>query len=127
MDCIFCKIVKREISSYKIYEDSLFFGFLDIFPLSKGHVLLIPKNHYRWVNDVPEFGMYWEIARKIARTIEKKLGATSISYLTLGDEVPHAHIRIIPRYSSDPYLTLRQPHTFPKEEMEDIQKKIQTS
>lgn len=125
MDCIFCKIVKGELPSYKVYEDDLFIGFLDIFPLSKGNVLLIPKKHYRWVNDVPEFGAYWEAARVISRRIEQKLNTTSISYFTFGEEVPHAHIRIIPRYSAeDMYLTLRKPMTFSKEEMAVICKRI---
>jgi histidine triad (HIT) family protein len=125
MDCIFCKIVNGEIPSYKVYEDTLFFGFLDIFPISKGNVLLIPKKHYRWVNDVPEFGAYWEAARTISRKIVNKLCATSISYLTYGEEVPHAHIRIIPRYSADDmYLTLRKPESYTKEEMSDICKHI---
>lgn len=126
MDCIFCKIVNGDLPSYKVYEDDLFFGFLDIFPLSKGNVLLIPKKHYRWVNDVPEFGAYWEAAKTISQKIAKVLGATSISYLTLGEEVPHAHIRIVPRYSTqDMYLTLRKPEVFTKIEMEEIQKMLQ--
>ncbi|MCX6732816.1 MAG: HIT domain-containing protein [Candidatus Roizmanbacteria bacterium] len=121
MDCIFCKIVKGELPSYKVYEDELFIGFLDIVPLSKGNVLLIPKKHYRWVNDVPEFGTYWEAARVISRKIEQKLGATSISYLTFGEEVPHAHIRIVPRYSAeDTYFTLNKPQVYSKEEMTTI-------
>lgn len=125
MDCIFCKIVNGELPSYKVYEDDLFFGFLDIFPLNKGNVLLIPKKHYRWVNDVPKFGMYWETARTISQKIEKILGAISTSYLTLGEEVPHAHIRIIPRYSpQDMYLTLRKSLVFTRSEMEEIQKMI---
>ena len=126
MDCIFCKIITGEVPSYKIYEDALFIGFLDIFPLSKGNVLLIPKKHYRWVNDVPEFGRYWETAHKIAKKIEKSLGATSISYLTLGEEVPHAHIRIIPRYSAkDMYLTLHAPEKYTEKEMKEIQENLE--
>lgn len=125
MECVFCKIIKKEIPCYKVYEDSLFLGFLDIFPLSKGNTLLIPKKHYRWVNDVVEFGAYWEAARKISQSMEKKLGATSISYLTFGEEVHHAHIRIIPRYSDDDlYLTLREPQNYTKEEMEKIAKSL---
>jgi histidine triad (HIT) family protein len=125
MDCIFCKIISGQIPSYKVYEDELFLGFLDIFPLSRGNVLLIPKKHYRWVNDVPEFGAYWEAAKKIGQGAEKNLGAASISYLTLGEEVPHAHIRIIPRYSAnDLYLTLRETQKYSEEEMKEIQKKI---
>ncbi len=123
--CIFCKIIRGEIPSYKVYEDNLFFGFLDIFPLSKGNTLLIPKKHYRWVNDVDEFGNYWEAARTISRLIEKRLGASSISYLTYGEEVPHAHIRIIPRYSNeDNYLTLREPQKYTKAEMEEVVKSL---
>lgn len=125
MECIFCKIVKEEVPCFKVYDDTLFIGFLDIFPLSKGNVLLIPKLHYRWVNDVPEFGLYWQTAKKIAQLIEKNLEATSTSYLTLGEEVPHAHIRIIPRYlETDPYLNLLPPKKFTEAEMREIQKKI---
>ncbi len=125
MDCIFCKIIKGELPSYKVYEDVLFFGFLDIFPLSKGNTLLIPKKHYRWVNDVPEFGEYWVAAKKIAQSLEKGLGATSISYFTFGEEVPHAHIRIIPRYSeSDTYFNLLPPKKISTEEMISIQKLV---
>lgn len=123
MDCIFCKIVNGELPSYKVYEDNLFIGFLDIFPLSRGNTLLIPKKHYRWVNDIPEFGTYWETARKISKNMELQLGATSISYFTFGEEVPHAHIRIIPRYSeSDTYFTLLPPKKFSEEEMKVIHK-----
>jgi len=125
MDCIFCKIVRGEIPSYNIYKDDLFMAFLDIYPLSKGNALLIPKKHYRWVNDVPEFGTYWEVAKKISQSLEKKLGASSISYLTLGEEVHHAHIRIIPRYSTDDmYLTLRKPLVFSQEEMLQIARSL---
>lgn len=125
MDCIFCKIVIGEVPCHKVYEDELFLGFLDIFPLSKGNTLLIPKVHYRWVNDVPQFGQYWETAKKIGNRIEKRLGALSTSYLTLGEEVPHAHIRIIPRYGADDmYLTLRKPLTIDADEMVRIAKNL---
>lgn len=125
MECIFCKIVRTEIPSYIVYEDEFFLGFLDIFPLSKGNTILIPKKHYRWVNDVPEFGTYWEAAKKIGSSLHQSLGATSISYLTFGEEVPHAHIRIIPRYSStDMWLTLRPPEKYSADEMKQIQKLV---
>lgn len=100
-DCIFCKIINGEIPSYKIYEDNLFLGFLDIKPLNIGNSLLIPKNHHRWVIDVPEFGQYWETAKKIALATKNVVNADYISFLTLGMEVEHAHIRIIPRFYED--------------------------
>ena len=100
-DCVFCKIVSGQIPCYKVYEDENFLGFLDIKPLNPGNSLLIPKVHYRWVYDVPEFGEYFEIAKKIALKTMPLVGAISTSFLTLGFEVPHAHIRIIPRLDHD--------------------------
>ena len=82
-DCIFCKIVKGEITSYKIYEDELFFGFLDIYPRVKGHTLLIPKRHYRWVYDVPDFGGYWERAKIISDAMQKALKPEFVSNPTI--------------------------------------------
>lgn len=100
-DCIFCKIVAGELPCYKVYEDKKYLGFLDIHPLTKGNSLLIPKDHHRWVFDVPDFGEYFEAAKKISIVSQEVLKAESVSILTLGYEVPHAHIRIIPRYPDD--------------------------
>jgi histidine triad (HIT) family protein len=102
-DCIFCKIVKGEIPSFKIYEDSQFLAFLDINPLNPGHTLLIPKDHYRWTYDVPNFGDYWEVAKKIALSQVKNLNCEFVSFLTVGKEAHHAHIHIIPRFENDPH------------------------
>lgn len=99
-DCVFCKIVKGEIPCQKVYEDDHYLAFLDIKPLSPGHTLLIPKDHYRWVYDVPNFGQYWEVARDLALKLKDQHQAKFISFLTLGDEVPHAHIHLIPKYQS---------------------------
>lgn len=100
-DCVFCQIVSGNSPCYKVYEDEFFFGFLDHRPLNPGNVLLIPKKHYDWVYDVPNFGEYWEVARKIALAIQKAVRPHSINFLTLGYEIPHAHIRIIPRFQND--------------------------
>ena len=124
MDCIFCKIVNGEIPSYKVYEDELFLGFLDIFPRAKGHVLLIPKQHHRWVNDVPAFTRYWETARTLAKRLEQTLGVASTSYLTYGEQVAHAHIQIVPIYPAESYLTLSPAKKYSPEEMEKIRKLI---
>lgn len=95
--CLFCQIISGELPSYKVFEDKKFFALLDIRPVSKGHILLIPKKHHRWVYDVPEFGAYWESAKKTTQVILKKLSPQWIQYVTHG-AVPHAHIHIIPRY-----------------------------
>ena len=100
-DCVFCKIIQGKLPSYKVYEDDKFLAFLDIRPLNPGNILVIPKTHYRWVTDVPDFGAYWEVAKKAAQAAQKALNADSVSFLTLGYEVPHAHIRVIPRFIND--------------------------
>jgi histidine triad (HIT) family protein len=127
MDCIFCKIAQGTVPSYTVYEDENFLGFLDIAPLNPGNVLLIPKKHYQWVYDVPAFGEYWEAAKKIALAAQKAVGAHSINFLTLGYEVPHAHIRIIPRFDNDGHtdgIRINAVKKIPNEEMVAIAQKI---
>lgn len=102
-DCIFCKIASGEISCQKIYEDDNFLAFLDHQPASLGHCLVIPKDHYQWTYDVPNFGEFWEVAKKIALTQIKNLDCEFVSFVTMGKEVPHAHIHIIPRYQNGPH------------------------
>jgi len=95
-DCIFCKIVAGEIPSYKVYEDEQFLAFLDIHPQTPGHVQIIPKEHYRWVWDVPNGGAYFELAQKIARAQRKVFDTEWILSKVIGDEVPHAHMWVFP-------------------------------
>ncbi len=95
-DCIFCKIISGEIPSHKIYEDEHFLAFLDINPQSAGHTQVIPKEHHRWVWDVPNAGQYFEIAQKIAKAQMKAFGTETIWSKIMGDEVPHAHIWVYP-------------------------------
>jgi histidine triad (HIT) family protein len=95
-DCIFCKIIRREIPSNIVYEDEDFFAFLDIHPKSIGHTLIIPKKHYRWVWDVPNAGEYFEVAKKIAKSQSKAFDQEAILSKIVGEEVPHAHIWVFP-------------------------------
>lgn len=126
-DCIFCKIISGEIPSFKVYEDNKYLAFLDINPLNPGHCVIIPKTHYRWTYDVPEFGEYWEVAKKVALSQVKNLNCELVSFLTVGKQVPHAHIHSIPRYEDDPHkegidATFRgQPST---DELKAISEKI---
>jgi histidine triad (HIT) family protein len=127
MDCIFCRIVKGELPSYKVYEDEKFLGFLDISPISAGHTLLIPKKHIEWVNDYEPFCSYWETARKLSRTIQKALNPTVVSYMVYGLGVPHAHIHLIPKYRNDNQIAGPNPEKltkFTSEKMAEIAAKI---
>ena len=100
-ECIFCKIVENEIPSYKVYEDDKYLAFLDIEPLNKGHVLVIPKKHIRWTWDVEDFGGYWEVARKVALGIIAAMKAPMVEFLTHGTDIEHAHIWIVPVYEGE--------------------------
>lgn len=95
-DCIFCKIIKGEIDCYKIYEDKDFLGFLDIFPKTEGHVLIVPKVHVEWVWDYPELGKYFETVGKVAKHLKKVSGKASVRGYIYGFDVPHAHVHLMP-------------------------------
>ena len=96
-NCIFCKIVAGKLPCYKVYDNKKYLAFLDIFPRTIGHTMVISKDHYRWVYDVPDFGEYWEIVLKVTKAIQKTLNPDFINYITYGMDVPHAHIHILPQ------------------------------
>jgi histidine triad (HIT) family protein len=98
-NCVFCKIAKGEIPAHKVYEDDNFIAFLDIHPKSPGHVQVIPKEHHRWVWDVPNVGAYFEVVNKIAHAQRKAFNTDWILSRIVGDEVQHAHVWVYP--SSD--------------------------
>lgn len=105
-DCIFCKITKGEIPSYTIYEDDKMKAFLDVNPVSNGHVLLIPKTHYKNFLDTPDElikDMYHIIKTKIYPLLEEKLKITGLSICQIGKDVNHYHIHLIPQYENEEF------------------------
>lgn len=105
-DCIFCKIIKGEIPSYTIYEDDKMKAFLDVNPVSNGHVLLIPKKHYKNFLDTPDElikEMYHIIKTKIYPLLEEKLQITGLSICQIGKDVNHYHIHLIPQYENEEF------------------------
>jgi len=95
-NCIFCRIIKKEVPADIVYEDDHFLAFLSIDPRSPGHTLIIPKEHHRWVWDVENAGEYFEVARKIAIAQKKAFEQEIIHSKVEGKEVPHAHIWVFP-------------------------------
>lgn len=95
-NCVFCKIVRGEIPSHKVYETADFLAFLDIHPQSPGHVQVIPKAHHRWVWDVPAIGDYFAAVRKVALAQRKAFGTDWVLSKVIGDEVEHAHVWVFP-------------------------------
>lgn len=128
-DCIFCKIVKGEIPSEKIYEDEISFAFLDIHPVNLGHTLLIPKKHFETIYDLPEeiATHLIKIAQKIGNSL-KNLGADGTNITTnngeaAGQIIFHSHIHIIPRFKNDNLSSWPQKE-YKKGEAKKIQEKI---
>jgi len=106
--CIFCKIVNGEIPSRTIYEDDDLKAFLDVNPATKGHVLIIPKEHSRDLHDLPDATAekVIKLAKRIAAKLKEELGCDGINILqnngqTAGQTVFHYHLHIIPRYEDD--------------------------
>jgi histidine triad (HIT) family protein len=130
MDCVFCKIVKGEIPADKVYEDESFLAFLDINPVNSGHTLVITKKHYKWVWDVPNAGEYFEVVRRVAKKIQKSMKTEFVASGIAGNDVPHAHIHLVPRYENDGHGGWIRPDNIkkiPREEMENIANKIRES
>ncbi len=133
--CIFCKIIRGEIPSFKVHEDSHCIAFLDIAPFAKGHSILVPRNHYNNLLDFPEEEMenYFSSLKKLTAKIKEKLGADGINiiqnnYSAAGQVVNHLHFHIIPRWKDDRRFPLRvKKLDLSKEELSEILKKINES
>lgn len=98
MGSIFTRIVNEEIPCYKIAEDERFFAFLDVFPLVKGHVLVIPKKEVDYLFDIEDHDLadMMVFAKKVAKAQKKVIPCLRIGVAVIGLEVPHAHIHLVP-------------------------------
>lgn len=98
MATIFTKIINGEIPSYKIAENEHFFAFLDVFPVVKGHVLVVPKQEIDYIFDVPDdiLAEMLVFAKPIAKAIEAAVPCRRVGISVIGLEVPHAHLHLVP-------------------------------
>ena len=98
MSSIFSKIVSGDIPAYKVAEDEHHLAFLDIFPLAKGHVLVIPKKETDYIFDITsdEYLELWKFAQRVAKGMDKVIACERIGVAVIGLEVPHAHIHLVP-------------------------------
>jgi histidine triad (HIT) family protein len=126
-ECVFCKIIKKELPSYSVFEDENYIAFFDIRPLNPGHTLVLPKGHFRWIWDVPETGKYFEIVTKIAKTLQKTMKTEWIAADVAGMAVPHAHVHLVPRFPQDGhevFVNGKKVKTIPPEQMKTIAETI---
>lgn len=133
MDCIFCKIIAGEISSYKIYEDDFVLSFLDIAPINPGHTLVIPKKHIANMEDVDEKTLcqIMKVVKKIGEAIKNGLGVAGYNIFenndpVAGQIVPHLHFHIVPRVEDDNLSTWPQ-RKYIEDEAEKVLAKIKNN
>lgn len=130
-NCIFCKIANGEIPSKTVYEDEYFRAILDLEPAAKGHTLILPKNHYKNLFELPE-----EVAEEVL-VVAKKLGAQLVDKLhsdglnimqnngeVAGQTVFHFHMHLIPRYKDDNQKIGWEKNEPTQEELEEVRKQI---
>ncbi len=123
---IFSKIIAGEIPCYKLAENKHFIAFLDIFPLRKGHTLVVPKIEVDKLFDVPDeyLANLLTFAKPTAKAIEKAYPCNRVSILTIGLEVPHAHVHLIPMNKTEDMNLLNEKLSLSKEEMKEVQERI---
>jgi histidine triad (HIT) family protein len=107
-DCLFCKIAKKEIPAHVIYEDGTTIAFLDINPSAPGHTVVIPKEHYSSIQELPpeSVAAVFVTAKTVVNKLEKAVGS---GHFTIGfnngrlsgQEIDHLHVHVIPRYEND--------------------------
>ena len=103
MATIFSRIIQGEIPCYKIAEEENFFAFLDISPVAKGHMLVIPKQETDYIFDIgdQQYAAFLLFSKKLAQALKKAIPCTKVGLVVIGLEVPHAHIHLIPMNSMD--------------------------
>lgn len=97
-NCIFCKIIKKEIPASSVWEDDRFLAFLDVQPVNPGHLLIIPKEHIENIFDMPD-GLYEEIfktAKALSMPLQKAMSSARVGIVVEGFGVPHTHIHLVP-------------------------------
>lgn len=126
MSTIFSKIIAGEIPAYKILEDDDYLAFLDVFPLSKGHTLVIPKKEIDYIFDMTDDHLAGLMAfsKRTAIALKKAIPCIKVGVSVIGLEVPHAHIHLIPMQHVSDMNFSKDKLSFAKEEMEAIAKLI---
>ncbi len=132
MDCLFCKIAKKEIPASVVYEDDYALGVLDVNPRAPGHTMIIPKSHAENILDLNDLsvGPVFEAVKKMTDTLKKAFSPDGFTIginhgRVSGQSIDHLHIHIIPRWSSDGggsvHGVVNNP---PKESLDEIKEKI---
>ena len=126
MASIFTKIVNGEIPAYKVAEDENYLAFLDIFPVAKGHTLVIPKKEVDYLFDLEDdlYSGLQLFAKKVAAGLKRAIPCEKVGVLVLGLEVPHAHIHLVPMKNEADLLNFSNKKKFTPEEFKETAEMI---
>lgn len=122
MPSIFLKIISREIPAYIVAENEHYIAFLDVFPLKKGHTLVVPKKEIDYIFDLDDDTLSGLLifSKEIARAIKKAIPCNRVGVSVIGLEVPHAHIHLIPINTTNDMNFNNSKLSFSKNELEEI-------
>ncbi|MBD5452213.1 MAG: HIT family protein [Lachnospiraceae bacterium] len=130
-NCIFCKIANGEIPSRTLYEDDDFRVIMDLAPATKGHSLILPKNHYKNVYEIADntAAKVLPLAKKMATLMTEKLGADGFNIVQNNNEVAgqtvfHFHVHLIPRYNDDNQSLVMKPQEMTDAQLDEIREQI---
>ena len=129
MASVFSKIVSGQLPAFKVAEDENYVAFLDIFPLAKGHVLVIPKKETDYIFDLDaeEYLGLFSFAKKVAKAMDKTISCERIGVAVIGLEVPHAHIHLVPLHDVSDINFERPKLKYPDSEMKEISDLIKSA
>ena len=129
-NCIFCKIINQEIPSYKIYEDEYVYAFLDITQVTKGHTLVIPKEHHATIFELPSeiAANLYRVIPRISNMLNKAFDPIGLNIVNNNNEplqsVFHYHIHLIPRYPNDGFNLSFISNSPSKEILSEVHKQV---
>ncbi len=129
--CQFCRIVRNQICASRVYDDPDFLVFMDDHPAADGHVLVVPKEHYAMIYDIPaeKIAGLFKIVRKIALGIKKTLDPEGLTIIqrngtAAGQHVFHLHVHIIPRFTGRRLATMEEIEEASREKLDEVAEKI---
>jgi len=129
MECVFCKIINKELPAYIVYEDEDTMAFLDINPVSKGHLLVVPKKHYSRLSEIPqeELKRFFQGLQNVVKMVESNLSKHYNIVVNQGElagqVINHLHFHIIPRYGNE-QIFIWLTHKLSKEEAQEVLEKL---
>jgi histidine triad (HIT) family protein len=137
--CLFCRIANGEIPSIRLYEDERVVAFLDIRPIREGHLLIMPKAHFEYFDDLPPdlAAHVMTLAQKIARAMKKIYGVARVGFLYTGTDIAHAHAHVVPlveatdltsrRYIAEEKVTFRPTDMVSPDALKQVAGKLQAA